>query len=402
MAVLFDSMAHAPLKAVDWDPARARRTIARIVEETEAARRAAGFWPIHPDELDEPPAGGVGHHGVYFGAAGVVGALRLLAEAGMAEVGLDLAALMDDVEASYLRQPTETPAPEPSYFIGETGIRLTGFRVDPTPERAERLLALIASNVDAPQREFLWGAPGTLVAASFMRAWTGDPRFDAVARASVDALWSSWVPDPATGLHLWTQDLYGRSRRYLGAGHGFAGNVRALLAARDLLGPDREAELVARCEAVLDRQAVAVAGFANWPTTADAGPDAPPPSLQWCHGAPGVVTSLAPIPAGRSARLDALLLQAGELTWRAGPLKKGVGLCHGTSGNGHAFLALHRRTGDEAWLARARWFAMAAIAQHEAREGGPWSSLWTGDLGLATYLAACLAGEGGLPGVDVY
>ena len=34
----------------------------------------------------------------------------------------------------------------------------------------------------------------------------------------------------------------------------------------------------------------------------------------------------------------------------AGPLRKGAGLCHGTAGNGCAFLALHARTGDERWL----------------------------------------------------
>jgi hypothetical protein len=26
------------------------------------------------------------------------------------------------------------------------------------------------------------------------------------------------------------------------------------------------------------------------------------------------------------------------VTWRAGPLTKGAGLCHGTGGNGYAFL----------------------------------------------------------------
>jgi hypothetical protein len=37
-----------------------------------------------------------------------------------------------------------------------------------------------------------------------------------------------------------------------------------------------------------------------------------------------------------------LALGGGELTWRAGPLRKGAGLCHGTAGNGFAFLRLHR------------------------------------------------------------
>ena len=76
----------------------------------------------------------------------------------------------------------------------------------------------------------------------------------------------------------------------------------------------------------------------------------------------------------------------GELTWRAGPLVKGAGLCHGTAGNGLAFLALFARTGDEIWLARARAFAMHALAQMDRRRKEhdlPWFGLWTGDLGTA-------------------
>ena len=55
-----------------------------------------------------------------------------------------------------------------------------------------------------------------------------------------------------------------------------------------------------------------------------------------------------------SLRAPKRRVAGGELTWRAGPLVKGSGLCHGTSGNAYAFLVLHRRTGDELWLDRAR------------------------------------------------
>jgi hypothetical protein len=54
------------------------------------------------------------------------------------------------------------------------------------------------------------------------------------------------------------------------------------------------------------------------------------------------------------------------LTWQAGPLTKGSNLCHGTGGNGYAFLKLHRRFGDKKWLERARAFAMHGMAQTEA------------------------------------
>ena len=38
--------------------------------------------------------------------------------------------------------------------------------------------------------------------------------------------------------------------------------------------------------------------------------------------------------------IDDLLIGAGELIWQTGPLRKGPGLCHGTAGNGFAFLKL--------------------------------------------------------------
>lgn len=127
--------------------------------------------------------------------------------------------------------------------------------------------------------------------------------------------------------------------------------------------------------------------------------------VQWCHGAPGMVTALAEMPAGRSSVLDALLVKGGNLTWEAGPLAKGFGLCHGTAGNGYAFLKLHARTGDPVWLERARSFAMHAIGQAQAmREqyGRRRYGLWTGDPGLAIYLWHCIVGAGDLPSLDFF
>src|SRR5262249_25083128 len=59
--------------------------------------------------------------------------------------------------------------------------------------------------------------------------------------------------------------------------------------------------------------------------------------VQHCHGAPGIVNCFAGLP---DPGIDDLLVGAGELTWKAGPLSKGPGLCHGTAGNGYAFLKL--------------------------------------------------------------
>ena len=103
--------------------------------------------------------------------------------------------------------------------------------------------------------------------------------------------------------------------------------------------------------------------------------------------------------------LDDLLLAAGETTWAAGPLKKGSNLCHGTGGNGYAFLKLFKRAGDARWLQRARALAMHGIRQteaHAAQYGRMRYSLWTGDPGFAVYLWDCIRGEAEFPTLDVF
>ena len=125
---------------------------------------------------------------------------------------------------------------------------------------------------------------------------------------------------------------------------------------------------------------------------------------QHCHGAPGMATNFAD---ARFATLefDVLPLDAGRFTWAAGPLTKGSNLCHGTGGNGYAFLKLYRRTNDPMWLDRARQFAMTAIVQYRGAKlvvSRGRFSLWTGDVGLAIYLWDCITGKPRFPTIDVF
>lgn len=55
---------------------------------------------------------------------------------------------------------------------------------------------------------------------------------------------------------------------------------------------------------------------------------------------------------GRQEYLDAAV-RAGSAVWESGLLRKGPGICHGVSGNGYAFLALFRCTGNEEYLRKA-------------------------------------------------
>ena len=100
-----------------------------------------------------------------------------------------------------------------------------------------------------------------------------------------------------------------------------------------------------------------------------------------------------------------MLVEAGELVRQAGPPTKRPGLCHGTDGNGFAFLKLHAMTGEAQWLERARAFAMHATRQSdtEAASHGQYRfSLWSGDLGLALYVSSCLRADPAFPTLDVF
>jgi lantibiotic modifying enzyme len=175
----------------------------------------------------------------------------------------------------------------------------------------------------------------------------------------------------------------------LGAAHGAVANQLALLQA----SPIEDARDVA---AMLERTAVVEGPLANWPTDVDLELDHKGKiRVQWCHGAPGIVSSAAPyLP-------EELLLGGAELTWQAGPHKKGPGLCHGTAGNGYALLKAFERTGDELWLDRARRFAIYALEQVERRGRGDYS-LFTGDVGVALSADDCLDARARFPILDTF
>jgi hypothetical protein len=178
------------------------------------------------------------------------------------------------------------------------------------------------------------------------------------------------------------------------------GIVAALARRPELLPPG---PMIDETIAALSRLAIRDGPRANWAPSLQEGLRHRQGFIrtQWCHGAPGIVTSLASLPS--NDELDGLLLAGGELTWIAGPLRKGANLCHGTAGNGFAFLKLFTRTGNEMWLERAQRFAMHCVAQATAarqRDGHGHYSLWTGDIGTAVYLQQCLAGASDMPTLD--
>jgi hypothetical protein len=401
--MLFDPERHEALAAAPWSEARAREAILRIARTAAAGFTDAGLWPIHPNDLADVPGAREPFRMLYFGAAGVMWALDSLHRAGVAPEPPDFAqaraAMLEDNRRLIRLFVPRTG----SWLMGDAGILLLAWKHTREPALADQLAAVISGNRDDPSRELMWGASGTMVAALALHEWTGEARWAELFRASAAELWKALERDAQTGVLLWTQDLYGTRSKLLGAVHGFAGNLAPILRGRALLAPE-DLERWRRCAVeTLSRTALREDGLANWlPSVGEPEPGGEKLLVQQCHGAPGVVNCVAGFP---SPELDALLLEAGELTWRAGPLRKGSNLCHGTAGNGYAFLKLFRRTGDERWLERARRFAMHAIGQCERQQqalGCAHHSLWTGDLGLALYLRGCIVADAAFPTVDCF
>jgi Lanthionine synthetase C-like protein len=353
---------HEPLTSQEWDPELAREAIRTIVADAEGAERDGG-WPGHPlDDVREDEL----LSSLYLGGAGMIWALSKLGSS--LDSRAAVAAALDRYRTSPDSEEAEHP---PSLLVGETGVLVVADRVGSEIADTDRLRGLIRANREYPTWELLWGSPGTILAA---RACGLEDEW----RESAELLYEHW--DGSSD--MWRHELHGRVRPSLGPAHGFAGNVHALRGFVD------EEVLRARVARLLTRTAGREDGLVNWPPEDRPSADvASSIRVQWCHGAPGIVITL-----GDLMPLE-LAIGGGELTWRAAPLRKGPGLCHGTAGNGFAFLRLYDLTGDPVWLERARRFAMHAIEQvdrERAALGRGRYTLFTGDVGVALCLRACL------------
>lgn len=345
-----------------WDVGAARAGIAAIVADTEAAM-VDGVWPLHPldREPDDPPV----FSGLYLGAAGIAWALHRLGSQ------LELRPIVD----AAIRRGPDLPDAEASLLAGESGMQLAALAVGGSYD-AERLRELVTANERHPARELLVGSPGSMLAARFAG-------LDDEWHRAADVLVAESDEDG-----LWTQHLFGKVSRFIGPAHGFAGNVHVLRGHVD------DAVLVARVERVLRAHVIWDGDTATWPPTVGSEPS----RTQWCHGAPGLVSTLGDLMP------EDLLLAGAEQTWQHGPLDKGPGLCHGTAGNGYALLRTHALTGEQVWLERARSFALRALEQVEearAEHGQGRYSLFTGDIGAALFVQSCIEEDWRFPIIDV-
>src|SRR6266480_491318 len=93
--------------------------------------------------------------------------------------------------------------------ICETRVRLVLQRLAASQANLERLSELIAANERDERCELSWGSPGTILAGRELG-------LDVTAGVE-------WLLDQRDAEGLWTQQMKGKSARYLGPAHGFAG-----------------------------------------------------------------------------------------------------------------------------------------------------------------------------------
>jgi hypothetical protein len=398
MARLYPVEKHCPLRDEPWSADKARAGIGEILRDSIDCFQTASLWPRHPLDGDDPP-----RTGYYFGAGGVFWGVSCLAREGWIEepAGWFDAELRGLVARNVAEQADYDLDASRSYLFGDIPLLMLLYVHQRDAALAEQVFSRLEDTLPGPVHELMWGTPGCMLATLHMSAMTGEQRWLHLYRRQASRLLAAGQQVRGVGYH-WLSERRGKKHDGLGAVHGFAGNVSTLLRGLSQLSQQEQALLLAEVPQTLLATAVRNDGQANWPRSPGA---EAPHRVYHCHGAPGIVSSLAAFPVGVSPSLDALLLQAGELIQEAGALRKGPSLCHGTAGNGFALLKLFERTGDERWLQRARRFAMHALWQVErSRElfAQGRHSLWTGDIGVALFLNECLRGSARFPTIDSF
>ena len=187
-------------------------------------------------------------------------------------------------------------------------------------------------------------------------------------------------------------------KKYLGAAHGVCGIIHTLL-----LTIRSEPELLSKFSSVKND----IISTIDWILSqtyesgnlmSSVGSHSGDKLVQWCHGAPALIGVLLTVddifdltsPYFEKAKL------ASEVVWQRGLLKKGFGICHGSSGNAYSFLALYKKTGDVIFLRKAYSFASwASDARNQWLNDEPDRpfSLFEGRAGTAWFLADLLFGN---------
>lgn len=388
--MIYDKKRHEKLINEPWNIEIVQAVIKEVLNKT-CQSLTDQLWSPHPSEDSQAKV----NKSFYFGASGTLWGLLYLSKKQNHKITFSPDKLIKTIYQMY-NEEQDTGSKAPSYFLGQLGILLLDNKISPSEKTKELIFTLIKENIKNACVDALWGCPGTMLPALFLFEETKQQRWLDLFLENVEYLFEVWKYDDASKAWYWEYRQGDKVIPFIGSGHGFFGNVFPLLKGFQYLSPEKQELLLSRTLEMTKLFAKEDGKMANWPATFfGKGHDVH--MAQWCHGAPGMIQSLAPIEKNYNEELESLFLKAGELIWHAGPLEKGIGICHGTDGNGISLLKLYQRTGDKIWLERAQKFAMHSI---KTRNGH--YTLWTGELGFACFLQACLDEEGFFPGLDFF
>mmetsp|Transcript_2972 Transcript_2972/g.4336 ORF Transcript_2972/g.4336 Transcript_2972/m.4336 type:complete len:461 (-) Transcript_2972:528-1910(-) len=271
----------------------------------------------------------------------------------------------------------------------------------------------ILSEVLAPSEcEVLYGRCGYLKAIKFIQTEIGDPKFGRdIASEIINEVWKEGRQDvdpcairtPLPLMWSW------RSTIYLGACHGVTGILHTLLDFQDvLISIDRNAmKLIRETAALLRENMCTESGNLSSSIKSSGSAKKSDTLVQWCHGAPGhllLLTQMATKTQNQTYLEVAKDLAASVIQPR-GLLRKGVGLCHGVSGNSFCFLslanAIREIQGDghtsSKWINTACGYANFAVDHFDELKPIPDRpfSLYEGMAGLSCLLLALVEGGEG-------
>lgn len=192
---------------------------------------------------------------------------------------------------------------------------------------------------------------------------------------------------------------------YLGAAHGMSFILQILISVPGYLSFNKSADN--DIKRTIEYLASLQTEDGNWPCCMDEVGLSDHKLVHWCHGAPGTIYTMAKAYLiYKDQRFYDSVVKAGELVWEKGLLRKGPGICHGVAGNGYAFLLLHRITGDNKYLHRAKMFADFMVSDEfirDARLPDNPESLYEGTAGTVCFLSDLLVPDKAeLPFQDVF
>jgi len=184
--------------------------------------------------------------------------------------------------------------------------------------------------------EWLYGRAGFLYLLRVFKYWFVTVGEDKTASASVRKVLDDTSRKVIERILItprpWT--IWGSP--YIGAAHGAIGIITQIVLADPRYAPKLEGELWELLALQLES--------GNWPTQFGKNPESSSSDrlVQFCHGAPGFVTSLMAIKgcfsdAKLRIKIDEAIERGRTCIWERGLLTKDPNLCHGIAGNALAF-----------------------------------------------------------------